>query len=152
MTGGLVISLGPVGGNFGAGMTGGLAYLYGVTSGGCRVTSDGAERTWQVASEGNEAGTTGQLARSYEAEDARTRVNPQLVTLTALDEDDEACLRAWLDRHRALTGSPRATALLADWPTHAAQFVRVAPKDGPLPPRPIPVELNPRAEVVLVAG
>lgn len=109
MTGGLVISLGPVGHNFGAGMTGGIAYL-------------------------------------YDGHSARARINPQLVTLEALDGDDEACLRGWLTRHLALTRSPRAAAILANWPAHVGGFARVLPKDTPLPDRPIPVELPARAE------
>jgi glutamate synthase (ferredoxin) len=115
MTGGLVINLGPVGYNFAAGMTGGIAYL-------------------------------------YDGEAARQRLNPQLVTLEPLDADDEACLRGWLSRHLALTGSARAADILADWPSHAPRFARVAPKDGPLPDRPIPVELPTRIAMTEVAS
>ncbi len=111
MTGGLVISLGSVGYNFGAGMTGGIAYLL------------------------DEGDTFGHL-------------NPQLVRAEPLDADDEACLRGWLALHANLTGSPRATAVLACWAEYARRFVRVIPKDQPAPERPIPVEMPERVPVM----
>jgi glutamate synthase domain-containing protein 3 len=104
MTGGLVINLGSLGQNFGAGMSGGIAYL-------------------------------------LDSAAAATNVNPQMVRVEALDADDEACLRGWLTQHHALTGSPRAAALLNDWAAAAARFVRVVPKEGAMPARPIPIEL-----------
>src|SRR5207253_1117780 len=113
MTGGLVINLGQMGQNFGAGMTGGIAYLF-----------DGAA--------------------------AATGVNTQLVKVEPLDSDDEACLKGWLSEHLVLTGSPRAAQLLADWAPAAAHCVRVVPKEGAMPARPIPVSLDQAAVPVPV--
>jgi glutamate synthase domain-containing protein 3 len=45
----------------------------------------------------------------------------------ALDADASARLYALLEEHLAATGSPRAEALLSDWPTAAARFVHLAP-------------------------
>ena len=50
------------------------------------------------------------------------------VTAAPLDEGDGTSLRALLEEHARETGSPRAQALLADWPAAAARFVRVAPR------------------------
>ena len=111
MTGGLVLSLGGVGYNFGAGMTGGIAYLL----------DDGR---------------------------ARGHINPQLVTIEALDADDEACLQGWLALHAGLTGSPRAKAALAHWAAYAPRFLKIVPKDQPAPERPIPVLMPERIAAV----
>ena len=91
MTGGLVAVLGPVGRNFAAGMSGGIAYLW-----------------------------------DPDGENAR-RVNGDMVTLRPVGED--AQLRELLERHRELTGSDVAAALLADWDTSVTQFVEVMPHD-----------------------
>jgi glutamate synthase domain-containing protein 3 len=119
MTGGLVLSLGAVGYNFGAGMTGGIAYLL------------------------DPLGRDGR---------ARGHINSQLVSVEALDADDEACLQGWLTLHAGLTGSQRAKAVLAHWAEHAPRFLKVVPKDQPAPERPIPVQMPERtADVTLRA-
>jgi glutamate synthase (NADPH/NADH) large chain len=46
----------------------------------------------------------------------------------ALNHDPER-LRILIARHQRHTGSARAAALLADWPTTVSQFVKVTPKD-----------------------
>jgi glutamate synthase (NADPH/NADH) large chain len=93
MTGGLVVVLGPTGRNFGAGMSGGIAYVY---------DPDG----------------------SFSA-----LVNPEMVELEAMDDDDLAVLRSTIERHCALTGSSVAAQLLRAWATEAPHFRKVMPKD-----------------------
>ena len=46
---------------------------------------------------------------------ARARVNGEMVDLEALDDEDVAWLHGVVRRHRELTGSPMAQALLDDW-------------------------------------
>jgi hypothetical protein len=53
-------------------------------------------------------------------------------------------VRGWLERHAELTGSARAVAILADWPSYAPRFARIGPKDAATPDRPIPVNLPAR--------
>ncbi|MGO1948334.1 MAG: glutamate synthase-related protein, partial [Mycobacteriaceae bacterium] len=72
MTGGRVINLGPVGQNFGAGMSGGIAYLMDDGSG---------------------------------IEGMRKRVNPGLVDVEEVAEDELDFLVDTISRHRRLTGS-----------------------------------------------
>ncbi len=92
MTGGVVVVLGRTGRNFGAGMTGGVAYLY-----------DNHERM-------------------------PAHANTQLVSLRRVERaEHEAELRALMERHLALTGSPRARMILDDWTQHLPLFWRVAP-------------------------
>ncbi|MHB1211128.1 MAG: GltB/FmdC/FwdC-like GXGXG domain-containing protein, partial [Candidatus Nanopelagicales bacterium] len=57
------------------------------------------------------------------------RVNPEMVDLDPLDEQDVVELRELVARHHEETGSERAAALLADWPQGAGRFTKVTPKD-----------------------
>lgn len=94
MTGGTVVILGQTGRNFGAGMTGGVAYVL---------------------------------------DDAHTlalRYNPQLVRIDPLSVQDDAQLLPLLQRHVELTGSPRATEVLAHWDVYRPLFRRVMPREA----------------------
>jgi glutamate synthase (NADPH/NADH) large chain len=93
MTGGRVVVLGPTGRNFGAGMSGGVAYV---------LDPDG----------------------TFPA-----RVNPEMVDLEGLDDEEAAWLRDRVERHLAETGSSVASRLLDDWEHVAGTFVKVMPKD-----------------------
>jgi glutamate synthase (NADPH/NADH) large chain len=93
MTGGRVVVLGPTGRNFGAGMSGGIAYVW---------DPDGA---------------------------LPARLNPEMVDLEALDDDDRAWLRSIVARHGEATGSPVAARLLGSWDRALQQIVKVMPSD-----------------------
>ena len=93
MTGGRVVVLGPTGRNFGAGMSGGIAYVY-------------------------------DPDRSFPE-----RVNPEMVELEPLDDEDTAWLTDIVTRHRDETGSALAGRLLEEWETGTADFVKVMPRD-----------------------
>ena len=99
MTNGTVVILGSTGKNFGAGMSGGVAYVL------------------------NE---TGNFAKLY---------NSEMIEIVDLDSEDIAKLKSLVEAHAANTGSPKATALLADWPATLKQFIRVQP----IKPKPAPV-------------
>jgi glutamate synthase (NADPH) large chain len=55
------------------------------------------------------------------------RCNTALVELEALSMDDAALVAALLERHRELTGSLKASELLASWESAISQFVKVVP-------------------------
>jgi glutamate synthase (NADPH/NADH) large chain len=93
MTGGHVVILGRTGRNFGAGMSGGIAYVY------------------------DPAGTF------------PARLNPEMVDLDPLDDDDAHWLRDVVEKHYAATQSAIAYEILADWYSEAERFVKVMPKD-----------------------
>ena len=100
MTGGVAVSLGLVGWNLGAGMTGGVAYAL----------------EWQ-------------------------QLNADSVTAKPVPEENAEELRALIAEHEQRTGSPRAAALLADWPASLARFrqiVPVVPEAPKPPPEPAP--------------
>ena len=93
MTGGRVVVLGPTGRNFGAGMSGGIAFVY-----------------------------------DHEGVFAE-KVNYEMVDLEPLDDDDRAFLHDTILRHRDLTGSPVAAAILNSWAVDVSKFRKVMPSD-----------------------
>ncbi len=56
------------------------------------------------------------------------RVNPQLVHLTPMLDEDYPRLRELVEAFERRTGSVRARVLLADWEEARLRFVRLAPK------------------------
>ncbi|MEO1425437.1 MAG: glutamate synthase-related protein, partial [Pseudomonadota bacterium] len=88
MTGGTVVILGPVGSNFAAGMTGGIAY----------VLDEHGRFTLNL--------------------------NGESVAVREFDPDKDHQCEALIRRHLAETGSPRAAALLDDWPS-TQTYIRV---------------------------
>ena len=118
MTGGVVVVLGETGRNFAAGMSGGIAYVW-------DPRGQFADRVnpAMVELSGLEPGRGDQglpVAEAPSVWDAGMG--------DALNHDDER-LRILIARHQRHTGSARAAALLADWPTTVSQFVKVTPKD-----------------------
>jgi glutamate synthase domain-containing protein 3 len=76
------------------------------------------------------AGMTGGQAFVWDPEERIERhLNKQLVSAEPLEDSEAEELYALLERHAALTGSARASALLADWTTERERFWRVAPRD-----------------------
>ena len=57
------------------------------------------------------------------------RCNLEMVDLESLNVIDERELRGMVERHAALTGSPRARTILADWPQWKDLFVKVLPME-----------------------
>ena len=57
------------------------------------------------------------------------KVNKEMVTLEALDEQDQLILREYLDKHFQYTTSNVAFQLIQDWEESVKQFVKVMPGD-----------------------
>jgi glutamate synthase (NADPH/NADH) large chain len=93
MTGGRVVVLGPTGRNFGAGMSGGTAFVL------------------------DEEGRFGAM------------LNPEMVDLDPLDDEDRSWLQAQIERHVVETDSAVGRRLLEDWDLSLTRFVKVMPKD-----------------------
>ncbi|MBI4986797.1 MAG: glutamate synthase subunit alpha, partial [Rhodocyclales bacterium] len=107
MTGGTVVVLGNTGRNFGAGMSGGVAYV---------LDADGS-----FAKRCNLAMVTLEpVLPAAEQPDDGTRHR---------HEADETQLQAMIARHAEQTGSEIATAILADWANYRAKFVKVFPHE-----------------------
>jgi glutamate synthase (NADPH/NADH) large chain len=101
MTGGRVVVIGRTGRNFAAGMSGGVAYVL------------------------DESSADGAAGGGFE------RVcNKEMVQLFPLSDPAEIeTVRRLIERHAEYTSSPRARALLDDWPTTVSRFIRVVPND-----------------------
>ncbi|HCU85346.1 MAG TPA: glutamate synthase subunit alpha, partial [Methylophilus sp.] len=106
MTGGTVLVLGPTGQNFAAGMSGGIAYVYDI---------DG-----KFAQRCNMSMVSLDKVEAAEADVGKVQ---------HLGQPDEVILKGLIEQHLALTGSPRAKELLADWPASRAKFVKVFPNE-----------------------
>lgn len=92
MTDGIVVILGSMGLNFGAGMTGGVAYVL------------------------------------DEDQFFDTRCNSSDVDVCGVTQpEDIEELRSIIERHHALTGSPRAKGILAEWDSYLPRFLKVTP-------------------------
>jgi glutamate synthase (NADPH/NADH) large chain len=120
MTGGTVAILGPVGRNFAAGMSGGIAYVYdpdGLLSAQCNQASVELET---IAPAGSSYG------------DGAPRPTGTDVHNNGMGHPlryDAERLRIILERHLQTTGSERARTILADWGTALQHFVKVVPSE-----------------------
>jgi glutamate synthase domain-containing protein 3 len=76
------------------------------------------------------AGMTGGEAYLWDPEVERvlTRVNPDLVAVLRPEHEDLTDLRALVQRHAELTGSPRALRLLDDWEPSTDHLWHVVPR------------------------
>ncbi|HET8898609.1 MAG TPA: glutamate synthase-related protein [Rhodanobacteraceae bacterium] len=116
MTGGTIAVLGETGRNFGAGMSGGVAYVYdphGQFEGRCNLA--------MVALEPVLAGVEQEVRVPHELWH-RGRADGRPAT-------DEAILRQLVEAHFRYTGSFRAKEILADWANARARFVKVMPHE-----------------------
>jgi glutamate synthase (NADPH/NADH) large chain len=57
------------------------------------------------------------------------KVNPELVDLAPLTDEEQETLHDLLERHYAETDSAVAERLLKDWPAAVAEFTAVIPRD-----------------------
>src|SRR5581483_10795123 len=76
------------------------------------------------------AGMSGGVAYVYDP--ARTfgqRVNTEMVEVEPLDPDDQATVRALIERHLAETESAVAARILEKWDAEILEFVKVMPSD-----------------------
>ncbi len=110
MTGGTAVVLGSVGRNFGAGMSGGIAFVYdedGTFAGRCN--REGVEL--ESVPEDREQAAAGDHASWH------------------LGRTDESLLKELVEKHFRYTRSLRARELLDDWPHALKKFVKVFPKE-----------------------
>ena len=116
MTGGTVVVLGETGRNFGAGMSGGVAYVYDPDRSfakRCNLAMVDLEPVLPHA----EQAETGQIDTWH----SQTRGGER--------ETDDTILRRLIENHYRYTGSFLSRDLISDWPTARGQFVKVMPKE-----------------------
>jgi glutamate synthase (NADPH/NADH) large chain len=120
MTGGCVVVLGNTGRNFAAGMSGGVAYVLdedGMFEKRCNLAmvelepiSDEAEALESIDHQGGDMETHGLVDLMHD-----------------LSSRDEQRLRLLIEKHRQLTGSAKAAAILDNWENYRSRFVKVMP-------------------------
>ena len=122
MTGGVVVVLGETGRNFAAGMSGGIAYVH------------DPER--KFAGRCNAAMVDLEPIVPTDPDTVVDLEAPHQLSVSAEDSGmghmlsfDAERLRILIERHRLLTGSEKASALLDDWEATLSNFVKVVPKD-----------------------
>jgi glutamate synthase (NADPH/NADH) large chain len=126
-TGGEIFIRGIVGERFCVRNSGATAVVEGVGDHACEYMTGGTVVILGPHGRNLAAGMSGGVA--FVLDPAQHRVNPGMVDLEPLSDEDAEQLRALLLRHRAETGSTVVTALLADWPATVRRFGKVMPRD-----------------------
>jgi len=110
MTGGTVVVIGATGRNFGAGMSGGIAYV---------LDMDGTFST--------RCNTSMVELEPILSEAEQEAKVPRVVWHHGLP--DEAVVKQLLESHVRYTGSARARTILEQWPQYRSKFVKVFPRE-----------------------
>ncbi|MBI3375972.1 MAG: glutamate synthase large subunit [Betaproteobacteria bacterium] len=110
MTGGTVVVLGATGRNFGAGMSGGIAYVLDLEGEFAKYCNRAMVELEPVLTESEQQG---RIARE----------------LWHLGQADEVMLRCLIENHARYTGSGRAHEILEKWPEYRVRFVKVFPNE-----------------------
>jgi glutamate synthase (NADPH/NADH) large chain len=120
MTGGVVVVLGKTGRNFGAGMSGGIAYVYdesGDFEQRCNMAQVKLEKVGEPV-----GGDDPEMPRQRSVD----VLDPGMGDLLRFDAER---LRILIERHLLYTGSPRARRMLDNWVETLGRFVKVLPMD-----------------------
>jgi glutamate synthase (NADPH/NADH) large chain len=107
--------------------SGALAVVEGVGDHGCEYMTGGKVVVLGRIGRNFAAGMSGGVA--YVLDLPQGRVNPEMVDIDPLDDDDRAFLRDAVERHFAETESGVAKELLTDWDEAVNRFGKVMPKD-----------------------
>jgi len=132
-TGGALYAAGRVGERFAVRNSGARAVVEGVGEHACEYMTGGLVVVLGETGQNFAAGMTGGVAFVYDPQSRfPERYNPALVGIARLSPGvDEELLRAMLERHLRLTGSPRARAILEEWKERKEDFWKVAPSRLP---------------------
>ena len=129
-TGGELYVAGQAGERFAVRNSGASAVVEGVGDHACEYMTGGSVVILGPVGYNLGAGMTGGQAFVWDPEGKlASRLNTALVDAALPDADLLEDLRWRIERHAELTGSPRATALLADWDTTVSDMWLVAPVD-----------------------
>ena len=126
-TSGEIFVRGIVGERFCVRNSGALAVVEGVGDHGCEYMTGGKVVVLGRIGRNFAAGMSGGVA--YVLDLPQGRVNPEMVDIDPLDDDDRAFLRDAVERHFAETESAVAKELLTEWDDAVDRFGKVMPKD-----------------------
>jgi glutamate synthase domain-containing protein 3 len=128
-TAGKLFAAGQAGDRFAVRNSGAVAVIEGAGNHCCEYMTGGIVVVLGRAGRNFGAGMSNGVAYVIdEAGTFETRVNQDMVELTALDEPDIALLRRLVREHEEKTASPRARRILVQWDQFVPLFRRVAPK------------------------
>jgi glutamate synthase (NADPH/NADH) large chain len=99
----------------------------GVGDHGCEYMTGGRVVILGLTGRNFAAGMSGGIA--YVLDLQERRVNPEMVEIEELTDEDCAFLRATVEKHLAETGSGVAEKLLAEWDTAVERFSKIMPRD-----------------------
>jgi len=110
--------------------SGATAVVEGVGDHGCEYMTGGRVVVLGPTGRNFAAGMSGGIAYVYDPHDTfAALVNYDMVDLVPLDDDDREFLRTTIERHRELTGSDLADAILSQWGSEVGAFTKVMPED-----------------------
>ncbi|MDF3051597.1 MAG: hypothetical protein K0R87_3235, partial [Pseudonocardia sp.] len=131
-TSGELFLRGVVGERFCVRNSGALAVVEGVGDHGCEYMTGGTAVVLGSIGRNFAAGMSGGVAYVLDAAPGTfmgKRINPEMVDIDPLDEDDRKALRSAVERHHTETDSAVAYGLLTDWDDAVERFTKVMPKD-----------------------
>ncbi len=131
------------------GATGGEAYIYGVAgerfcvrnsgakvvvSGvgdhGCEYMTGGVAVILGEIGKNFGAGMSGGIAYIYDrADNLSSRINPEMVELEQMSDEESREIRGMIERYIKYTGSKEAEKILENWEANRAKFIKVMPTD-----------------------
>jgi len=129
-TSGHLFVCGQAGERFAVRNSGATAVVEGVGDHGCEYMTGGRALILGATGRNFAAGMSGGIAWVYDIESTfRENCNTEMVDLDPLEAEDETAIMALLKRHIHLTGSKRAAAILKNWKTEKACFIKVFPRE-----------------------
>jgi glutamate synthase (NADPH) large chain len=131
-TSGEVFLNGIAGERFAVRNSGATAVVEGVGDHGCEYMTNGTVVVIGSTGRNFAAGMSGGIAYVYDdaGDFGMRRCNPASVDLEPLvNDDDVGVVRGLLERHRDLTGSPRAAWVLENWAEAQGRFIKVFPHE-----------------------
>jgi glutamate synthase (NADPH/NADH) large chain len=118
---------GNVGERFAVRNSGATAVVEGVGDHACEYMTGGRVVVLGETGRNVAAGMSGGIAYFLDLD--RSRVNPEMVDLDTMDDDDAEFLRDLVGRHGIETGSAVVADLLRDWDRSVVRFSKVMPRD-----------------------
>ncbi|MDQ7904586.1 glutamate synthase large subunit [Phytohabitans sp. ZYX-F-186] len=126
-TGGELFLRGRVGERFAVRNSGAVAVVEGVGDHGCEYMTGGTVVVLGGTGRNFAAGMSGGTAFVWRLD--KSRVNPELVELEPLSDEEQVTLRTLVERHFAETDSAVAEHLLKRWSEAVEEFIAVVPRD-----------------------
>jgi glutamate synthase (NADPH/NADH) large chain/glutamate synthase (ferredoxin) len=128
-TAGTLLASGTAGERFAVRNSGATAVVEGLGDHGCEYMTGGTIAVLGRTGKNFGAGMTGGQAFVFDPEDRfESLINPGIIVLDRLTDEDEKVLQALIYKHLEATESPRAQQILSDWAGSRPKFWKAHPK------------------------